>query len=136
MLLIVAVLGVLQVNTNALKYKCVPNRGILNSEVKELFQQGNKAFNEQIKWDDDLAKQALRETEKRGSSEKLAIYSEWKQDRSHECMSLLEPVPHFIQKYAMVLQHLPRKARYGCNVNFKTDAKPSRKVTVACVYSL
>ncbi|KAK5969686.1 hypothetical protein GCK32_016840 [Trichostrongylus colubriformis] len=141
MLLIVAVLGVFLVNSNAFRLVLEDTHygGILTSDFKKAFIDGNNAFNGKMEWDDHWAKIALREAsldKYEGVEQPLIIYHKWNFPESHKNnQSVMLPywVSELLRKYGKWVEFLPAKTRYGCNGVFDLNGP---EFTAVCVYNV
>ncbi|KAK5984822.1 hypothetical protein GCK32_006242 [Trichostrongylus colubriformis] len=111
------------------------NRGNLTKEAKQAFKELNEKYNDKMKWDKELAKEALKEAEQRWSSKQPLIIYRKRKFESGATLKVKEMIEKTLEdlfkKYGMWLRYLPAQTRYGCNgvIKFGTE------ITAVCVYT-
>ncbi|KAK5970020.1 hypothetical protein GCK32_017545 [Trichostrongylus colubriformis] len=150
MLLIIAVLGVFLVNTNAdtnsLPLYLNADGGILTSDLKKAFQMYNQGFTEDLIWDDGYAMEALKYAESTlgwySPGDSLVSYGDILLIRTKlkfhaHPIDLPAHIPNFVQEHGNWLRLLPAKTRFGCNGIVKIVFGPPEErveATVLCIY--
>ncbi|KAK5969685.1 hypothetical protein GCK32_016812 [Trichostrongylus colubriformis] len=143
MFLIVAVLGVFVVNTNAFTVSLnqwgLWRGGILTSDYKKAFIQSNSVLNAKLEWDDDLLEEVYRELyfdKSYWNEHTTVIYHRWNfQDYRRDSQDIVLPrwIPELLQKYGKLVKFLPAQTRYACNGFFEFEGP---ELTAACVYNV